>query len=221
VADLTADDVARMTTPTWEHAKNAIRAGDTDRALELVDRCVAQWRSLQGYSINWITSLLSFIGRELGEDAVESSLREFGDEFVAPRREGWDSLPPAARAKAIAYAMVANFGSCEVDEDDEKISLTFQCGSGGRLVDENRYDDAGGPYLTLRSSGPRTFGHDTLPVYCAHCSINNELQPMERRELPTSVEHPTRRPGEPCVHHIYKGPLPENAYERLGLPFAR
>ena len=33
MADLTADDVARMTTPTWEHAKNAIRAGDTDRAL--------------------------------------------------------------------------------------------------------------------------------------------------------------------------------------------
>src|SRR5207244_13444599 len=66
-----------------------------------------------------------------------------GDEFVRPRREtgvAWDSLPASARAKVIARAMVSNFGAVDVEEDDEKIVLSFRCGSGGRLIDEGRYE---------------------------------------------------------------------------------
>jgi hypothetical protein len=112
-----------MTTPTWERAKDAIRAGDTDEAIALVDKAVAQWRGLQEYSINWVTSTLSFIARELGEEAVERALRQTGDEFVKPRRDTgveWGDLPARVRAKVIARAMVANFGDCAVEEDDEK-----------------------------------------------------------------------------------------------------
>jgi hypothetical protein len=209
-----------MTTPAWDRVKAAIRAGDPDEAIRLLDRSVEQWRSLQDYSINWVTSLLSFVGRELGEEAVERSLREFGDEFVAARRgEGWDQLPAETRARSIARAMLANFGTCDVAEDDEKIILSFRCGTGGRLIDEGRYDDAGGPYLTLRERGGRTFMRDALPVYCAHCSVNNELQPMEEGRPPVTVEHPPTTAGEPCVHHIYKdaAAIPEDVYERLGL----
>ena len=75
--------------------------------------------------------------------------------------------------------MVANGGACEVDEDDDKIVLSFQCGSGGRLIDEGRYDVDGGPYLTLRERSGRTFSRAELPVYCAHCSVNNEIQRVE------------------------------------------
>ena len=220
--ELTDDDIRRMTTPLWEQVRAAILADDIDDAAGLLDKAVAQWRSLQDYSINWITSLLSFIGEELGEEAVERALRRTGDEFVAPRRAasgvGWGSLPASARAKVIARAMVSNFATCDVEEDDEKITLSFDCGTGGRLVNEGRYDTEGGPYLTLRERAPRTFMGDSLPVYCAHCSINNELQPLERGEAPTSIEHPTTRRGERCVHHVYKRGLPSSAYERLGLP---
>jgi hypothetical protein len=204
----------------WERAKAAIAAGDSDEASRLIDRTVEQWRSLQDYSINWITSLLSFVGRELGEEAVERSLREFGDEFVSRRRsEDWDSLPAETRARAIARAMVANFGTCERTEDDEKIVLSFRCGTGGRLIDEGRYDTDGGPYLTLRQRAPRTFMRDTLPVYCAHCPVNNEMQPVEAGRAPITVEHPPAAPGEPCVHHIYKDPaaIPADVYDRIGL----
>jgi hypothetical protein len=45
VDELSADDVASMTTPAWEQAKTAVRAGDADRAVELIDRAVGQWRS--------------------------------------------------------------------------------------------------------------------------------------------------------------------------------
>jgi hypothetical protein len=222
MAELREDDVVEMTTPMWERAKAAIRAGDADEAVALVDKAVGQWRSLQEYSINWITSTLSFIADELGEEAVERALRRTGEEFVRPRRTtdvAWGELPARVRAKVIARAMVANFGECETSEDDEKITLSFRCGTGGKLIDDGRYDEQGGTYRTLRDPSPRTFMRDALPVYCAHCSVNNEIQPLEWGGAVTSVEHPPERPGERCVHHIYKDvdAMPPEAYTRLGL----
>src|SRR3954451_16976476 len=165
-----------MTTPTWERAKAAIEAGDSAAAIELVDKAVGQWRSLQEYSINWITSTLSFIADEIGEEAVERALRQTGEEFVRPRRDTgveWGDLPARVRAKVIARAMIASFGECEVEEDDTKIRLSFACGSGGRLSDEGKYDEEGGVYYTLREQSPRTFSREALPAYCAPCSVNN------------------------------------------------
>jgi hypothetical protein len=213
-------EIDQMRTPLWEQARAAFVAGRTDDGAALLDKAVDQWASLKDYSINWITSLLTFIGEELGEEAVERALRKTGDEFVRPRRDtgtDWDSLPASARAKVIARAMVSNMGTVDVDEDDDKIVLSFRCGSGGRLIDEGRYE--GDPaYLTLREKSGRTFMRDELPVYCAHCSVNNEMQPVEWGGAPTSIEHPPERKGEVCVHHIYKDTkqIPAEAYERIG-----
>jgi len=217
---LTAGDVARMRTPLWEQAKNAIAQGRPGEAAALIDRAVEQWSGLKDYSINWITSLLTFIGEEMGEEAVERALRKTGEEFVRPRRDTgteWGSLPASARAKVIARAMLANMGAVDVAEDDEKIVLSFRCGSGGKLIDDGRYEGEHA-YLRLREQGPRTLMRDELWVYCAHCSVNNEMQPVEWGGTPTSVEYPPERPGEPCVHHIYKDvtKLPAAAYERIG-----
>jgi hypothetical protein len=219
-SELSAAEVQRMTTPLWEQVKIVLARGKPEDAAILLDRAVDQWRSLQDYSINWITSLLTFIGEELGEEAVERALRKTGDEFVRPRRDtgvDWASLPASARAKVIARAMLSNFSTVDVTEDDEKITLSFQCGSGGRLIDEGKYEGEQA-YLTLRERAGRTFMRDELPVYCAHCSVNNEMQSIEWTGVPTSVEHPPERAGEPCVHHVYKDAraLPDEAYERLG-----
>jgi len=218
--ELTAGDVARMRTPLWEQAKTAIAQGRPGEAIALIDRAVEQWSGLKDYSINWITSLLTFIGEEMGDAAVERALRKTGEEFVRPRRDtgtDWGSLPAAARAKVIARAMLANMGAVEVEEDDEKIVLSFRCGSGGKLIDDGRYE-GDHPYHRLQERAPRTFNRDELWVYCAHCSVNNEIQPVEWGSTPSSVEYPPERPGEPCVHHLYKDvtKIPPAAYERIG-----
>jgi hypothetical protein len=213
-------DIDRMRTALWEQARAAYEAGRTEDGSALLDKAVDQWGSLKDYSINWITSLLTFIGEEMGEDAVERALRKTGDEFVRPRRDtgvAWDSLPASARAKVIARAMLSNLGTVDVAEDDEKIVLSFRCGSGGKLIDDGRYE-GDHAYLTLREKDGRTFMRDELPVYCAHCSVNNEIQPVEWGGTPNSIEHPPERPGEPCVHHIYKDvqSIPEEDYRRIG-----
>jgi hypothetical protein len=212
-------EIDQMRAPLWEQARAAFEEGRTEDGSALLDKAVDQWRSLQDYSINWVTSLLTFVGEELGEEAVERALRKTGEEFVRPRRVGtdWGSLPASVRAKVIARAMVSNFGAVDVDEDEEKVVLSFRCGTGGRLIDEGRYE--GDPaYLTLREKSGRTFMRDELPVYCAHCSVNNEIQPVEWGAAPTTLEHPPERKGEPCVHHIYKDTtaIPDDAYTRIG-----
>ena len=217
---LTPDEIARMQTPLWEQAKAAIDAGDADGAKALIDRAVVQWSGLKDYSINWITSLITFVADELGEAAVERALRKTGEEFVRPRRQTdtqWAELPASARAKVIARAMVANMGTVEVDEDDEKITLSFRCGSGGKLIDDGRYE-GDHPYVVLRERAGRTFMRDELWGYCAHCSVNNEIQPVEWGAAPTSIEYPPERPGDPCVHHVYKdlSAMPPEVYERIG-----
>jgi hypothetical protein len=214
-------EIAKMQTPLWDQAKAALDTGDADAAKALIDRAVVQWSSLQDYSINWIATLLTFIAEELGEDAVERALRKTGEEFVRPRRAtgtSWAEVPAAQRAKVIARSMVANMSEVAVDEDDEKIILSFRCGSGGRLIDDGRYEGEH-PYAMLRDGGGRTFQRDELWVYCAHCSVNNEIQPVEWGEMPTSIEFPPVRAGDQCVHHIYKDPgaIPDSAYLRIGV----
>ncbi len=217
---LSAAEIAKMQTPIWEQAKAAIDADDSDGAKQLIDRAVEQWAGLQDYSINWITSLLTFITEEVGEEAVERALRRTGETFVRPRRTSeqlWGDLPAAQRAKVIARSMLANMGTVAVSEDDEKITLEFRCGSGGKLIEDGRYEGEDA-YATLKEPGGRTFGKDAMWVYCAHCSVNNEMQPVEWGEVPTSIEFPPERAGEPCVHHVYKDvtAIPDEAYRRIG-----
>ena len=54
----------------------------------------------------------------------------------------------------IARAMLGNMGEVEVDEDDEKIVLSFRCGSGGKLIDDGRYEGEHAYLHAARARGP-------------------------------------------------------------------
>jgi hypothetical protein len=203
-----------------DQALAALDDGDVALAQDQIKRAAKQSRSLKDYSISWIADLLSFIGERDGEQAVEDALRRFGDRELADRSEpdnDWWSVPAEVRAKVVSRAMLSNFGEVEVEADETKITLSFRCGSGGWLIDSGAYegDEA---LLTLSETGPRTFGRDELPVYCAHCSVNNEMQAVESTGRLSTVEHPPTRPGEPCIHHVYRDPadIPDEIYLRIG-----
>ncbi|MFN2544023.1 MAG: hypothetical protein ABR600_05555 [Actinomycetota bacterium] len=210
-------DRREIETPTEQLIEEAIDRGDAAEAKRLLREVTGAWRRNKDYSINWITSLLSFIGRELGEDAVEVALRDFGERFVRARRAGLRDVDSRARMEGIVRAMKANGGEVVFTEEDERYVLSFRCGSGGMLIDERAYESPKG-YLTLTERGPRTFMREQLPGYCAHCSVNNEMQGIEWDGIPHTVEHPPTEPGQPCVHHVYKDSraIPEEIYRRVG-----
>lgn len=204
-----------LVTPAEDLIAAAIDAGDATRTKELLQHLVTDFRRNKDYSINWIASLLSFIGRRLGETAVEEALRDFGERFLRERRASSVGVAPSKKAEAIARAMKANGGTLEMSEDDDKIELSFRCGSGGKLIDDGAYEGSRS-YLTLVEPGPVTFGRASLPVYCAHCSVNNEIQAIEWDGVPATVQFPQAEPGGRCVHHIYKGATPAEFYTRMG-----
>ncbi|MGH2795428.1 MAG: hypothetical protein ACRDKG_14115 [Actinomycetota bacterium] len=207
----------QMETPTRTLVEEAIDRGDADAAKKLLRSMEMDWLRNKDYSINWITSLLSFIGRRLGEPAVEEALRDFGDRYLAERRGGYAAVTPDVRLEGLVRAMKANGADVELAEDDDKYVASFRCGSGGKLIDDGAY----GPprdYLTLHGPTPVTFGRETLPVYCAHCSVSNEIEPIEATGVPVTIEFPPENPGERCVHHVYKDParIPVEIYRRVG-----
>lgn len=206
-----------LETPTRALVEEAIDRGDADGAKKLVKAMEADWLRNKDYSINWITSLLSFIGRRLGEPAVEEALRDFASRYLSERREGYAAVTPEVRLEGLVRAMKANGADVELGEDDEKFVASFRCGSGGKLIDDGAYT-APRDYLTLHGPSPVTFGRESLPVYCAHCSINNEIEPIESTGVPVTIEFPPEKPGERCVHHVYKDPsrIPVEIYRRVG-----
>jgi hypothetical protein len=210
-------DQREIETPTPTLIAEAIDAGDGARAKQLLGFMVSDWQRNKDFSINWIAQLLSFIGRRLGEPAVEEALRDLGDRFVRPRRGDGAAVDARKRMEGVARGMKANGADVELAEDDEKYVLSFRCGSGGMLIDSGAYEEPKN-YLTLREKGPVTFGRDELPVYCAHCSVNNEIQPIEWDGAPATVQFPSTGPGERCVHHIYKdrATIPKEIYVRVG-----
>jgi hypothetical protein len=216
------DDVdrERFATPPLDRVHRALDAGDIDAARAAVVDWATRVRSLQVLSVEWITSLLSYVGRELGDDGVEAALRGFHADYLDERRAGdWAALPLRTRVGAITRAMLANGGTVEITEEADAVLLGFRCGSGGRLLDEGRYTSAGGPYLELVGPTPLTGGAQTLGVYCSHCPVHNELIPLEQGGVPTAVETPSPGPGGVCVHRVPVDPhdLPVDLRPRLGL----
>ena len=138
---LSEDDIER----DGDAAVGAGEGGDASTAARWRRRphrrgrgAVAQ--SLQDYSINWITSLLSFIGRGAGRGRGRGALRKTGEEFVRPRRDtgtGWEEPPGRRPGQGDRPGHGRQLGRpARSSEDDEKIVLAFRCGTGGRLIDE-------------------------------------------------------------------------------------
>ncbi len=218
------DELESLGVSPLDRLRAAVDAGDPAAVDAAIDSMAERFSSLQNFSVEWIAATLSWIGRTHGQAAVEAALRAAGDGFIADRRansDDWWSLPARVRARVVSRAMLANGATVTVESDDDKIVLSFRCGTGGRLIDEGRYETrpgSGDGYLLLSEPGPMTFGRATMGVYCAHCSIHNELQPMERSGLPTTVEYPPQHPGEPCVHHVHRTPhtIPAEVFVRVG-----
>ena len=218
-------EVEKMETPVWDAGEGRDRRGRPRRRRRRSSTARStQWAGLKDYSINWITSLLTFVADELGEEAVERALRKTGDEFVRPRRDHRHRLgrrcPAAQRAKVIARAMLANMGEVEVSEDDEKIVLAFRCGTGGKLIDDGRYEGEH-PYRTLREPAGRTFSRDELPGLL-RALLGQQRDPAggvgRRRRRASSTRPSGRGSGASTTSTRTCDAIPDEAYVRIGKP---
>lgn len=184
----------------------AIEAGDLDRAKYLAERMHRECLAMHDALIDWITGLLSFVGRCYGDKALYDAHREGCRAWVEPLLEAFAGADTRRRAIILTKILRGHMMPLRIEEDEEKFTFFMDpCGSGGRQVLANKYDSPRN-FLKIQDSQPLCFGRKDFPVYCAH-HLFEELIPQELVGYPLFVTEPATNIGhEPCRIYLYKDP---------------
>ncbi|MBI4303575.1 MAG: hypothetical protein HY665_04490 [Chloroflexi bacterium] len=217
----TDEQLREMERPYLDLIEEAIDAGDKDRAKKLVRRFNDIALANQDMYVKWVTSDLSFIGRNFGDKAVEDALRAFFTPFMkegARVFQGTDEDGIRLKLKALLTALKNHLVPVRITEDDEKFVLEMQpCGTGGRLINSKGYEDN---YNLLKIKKPQamTCGQADFPAYCAHGPVV-AMVTTEMTGAPFFFEEPSTDLGKvPCKFYLYKNPMdaPEALYAKVG-----
>jgi len=215
------DELDAMGTRTLDALKAAIEAQDTELASTLAQRMYNEFLSQHDGYRNWVTSLLSEIGRRFGDDVLGDMMTSTVESWWVPNLEalaGRSGGNRRAQVKMFAAGLRGHLQPMRVTEDEDKVTIEMQpCGSGGRLILEGKYDgdDA---FYSVGNPRKMTYGRRDFPVYCAHEAAMEEID-MDRNGAPLVVVNPAENLGtEHCQFVIYKNPddVPDHYYERLG-----
>jgi soluble cytochrome b562 len=212
-----------------ELALEGIDAGNLEKARYWCRRQVETHDGLHDAFIDTITAFFSYIYDKAGEDTAVDAMREvmgkgITPEFIAIMKQ----QKPESRVRELVDLSrhhIASQGHI-VEEDEEKFTMILQCSSGGRLIANGAYEGPNG-FRKLRKAGPYTWGEVDVPIYCSHCAWRHEFLPIKvGGQGSQTIVHASpfpKKPGDPCVHLIYKNPddIPEEYYKRLGLEKTR
>jgi len=214
----TENELKEMGIETVNLIQQAIDVGEYEKAKKLTRRMHREFFSQHDSYINWVTSLLSYIYRRNGDKAVYEAIYE-SFEHLAAVADAYRGQDLGRQAQMLAAGFRGHLISIDVQEDDEKFTLTMPlCGSGGRLIAAKSYESPKN-FVKIENPQKMTFGKRNFPIYCAHCSLQ-DIIPMEKTGYPLWViDIPEKVGEEPCKFHIYKDPdkIPARYYERYGL----
>ncbi len=199
-----SEELATLGKLTLELVEDAVDAGETEKAKKLSRRMYKEFLSMHDLYRDWVTALLTFIGRRYGDSVLSEALRYGCQAWLEPLCDKYEGQDTRRKAQMMIAGLRGHLQALTVQEDEEKVTVVMDtCGSGGRLVEEGAY----GPprdFLKIQTPQPMTFGRSDFPVYCAHCHFQNCL-PVELRGKSLFVTEPSDEPGvEPCRIHLYK-----------------
>jgi hypothetical protein len=220
----TDEELKEFSKGFMEMAIEAIDAGDLEKAKGWCRHQAEAQGQVHDVLVNFVTGLFSYIYDHEGEDSAVDAIRVIMKRIVPPELIALrtkDLREWVSWCVEVARQHSADPGITVV-EDDEKFILTIKCGSGGKLIETGAYDGPNG-YRKLREPGPQTWGETDVPIYCGHCPWVSEIFPIQiggqGSQLWVHASPFPKKPGDPCIHHIYKNPadIPEKYYKRLGM----
>ena len=218
----TEEELRELGIPTAELIQDAIDANDKAKAKELTSQLHTEAVNLHDGLFHWITSLLTFIGRNYGDAALEEALRESSTVVFWPVAQQYEQCEKEGNLRGKAEIFIRglrlHYVPMTIHEDDEKLVLeTHPCGSGGRMITEGCYEPPTS-FLKIEKPQPMTFGQKDFPVYCAHAAIFAMLG-IEWTGAPLFFEEPSHQLGKkPCRLYFYKDPkaTPAQFYAKVG-----
>jgi len=183
----------------------ALEAGDRETAQKLSQRMYNEFLSMHDLLRDWVTGLLSFIGRRLGDEVLHEALEETVQKgFTKLLAKRYAGKTPDRKLQILVAGLRGHLGPLKITEDEEKYTITVDvCYSGGRQIRDGLYDQPDG-FLRIEKPQPMTFDRPNYPVYCAHCFFQNMIAD-EVDGRPLFVTEPAEKVGqEPCRVYLYK-----------------
>lgn len=214
----TDEELKEMSRPTMERAIEAIDAGDLEQAKGLCRAMAKEGIPLHNLYVDWTASLLTFIKESCGQEQLQKALEFCAEKWWKPVCDRAEKAAIEGVIRGSARMMHAHYGTFTIEEDDEKFIIKNDpCGSGGKLMREGAYDPPKS-YARIEEADPMTFNQADFPVYCTHCAVIHQMMPIEWIGYPHPIMVPPQKPGDPCLHIIYKDPakVPHEHYEAVG-----
>jgi hypothetical protein len=212
----TDEELEEMGKRTLDVLKEAIDAGDKEKAKELAGRMYREFNYLHDGYFTWVTGLQTYIYEKLGVNAVEEAERrahtiESKIAFIPSGKTGFRD-----RVIGMIGGLRGHLQPIEIKEDDEKVTITMKpCGSGKRLIDMGGYE-AG--LARVKEPHRITWGMKDFPLYCVHCPVMEALDIENTGDFAFCRFASDPIGEEDCQFVFYKDPadIPEEFYTRIG-----
>ena len=217
---------------SYDRLRDAVKAGDTETALKLIDYVQIEGKSLHDVYCDWCYAFLTWIADKCGEEALPQVLKycrekigvvfdTMKDMKTAKQLVQWYAEPMRAHRSGPGER-----GELKIWEEEDKYVMSFDpCGSGGRMRRTGELDKTpprtGPPYNLgkTKKAYPWSWSMKDVSYYCLHCAVWHELIPIEATGFPTKITEYDPDPNAPCKFYFYKNPelVPEKYYKRQGL----
>jgi hypothetical protein len=167
----TDEELKQMGARTLDLLSASIEHGDLETALRLAQRMHGEFFAMHDLYRNWITHLLSIIGRRYGDEALAECLEETVGAFTRPLAS-LSGMDMRQKMEIVAFGLRGHLHAFEIKEHSDHFSISAICASGGRMVRDGAYDGPDG-FLRIKNPQPMTFGRPDFPVYCSHCHFQD------------------------------------------------
>lgn len=188
---------------TLDVLQDAIDSGDKEKAKKLSRRMYNEFLGMHDLYRDWVTALLSWIGRKHGDEELYDAVNESYGDYTRRLSRFYAGKSEREKMEMLIFGIRGHLTGYEVEEDDEKFTIWSDCFSGGRQVKDGLYGPPAN-YLKVKKAQPMTFGQTDFPVYCTHCYIQC-ITSLESIGGPLFILKPSDDIGKkPCKLTIYK-----------------
>lgn len=200
----TKEELKAMGERTLDLLQASIENGDMEMARKTSQRMYNEFLAMHDLFRDWITDLLTFIGKHYGDEVLYEALKETVGGWIMRLGKRYANKSTRRKIEILMAGLRGHLQPLEIEEDDEKFIIRGQpCGSGGRQVLEGLYEPPCN-FLRIQKPQPMTFNRSDFPVYCAHCFFMN-IVPPEPGGKPLFIAEPSQKIGEePCCTYFYK-----------------
>jgi hypothetical protein len=200
----TKEELETMGKRTLDILLKNIENGNIKEAKKLAQRMYNEFLGMHDLYRDWITHVFTFIGERYGDDALHEAMRNSVAGYTQRLAKRYAGKSKRHQIEMLLAGFRGHLQPFEIEEDDEKLTITPKpCGSGGRMINDGRYDPPCS-FLKIKEPQSMTFNRKDFPAYCAHCYFQN-ISPVEPGGAPLFKTEPSKDLGKtPCKIYIYK-----------------